>query len=109
MGLIIMAMFMASAGYAILATRVLPRWLGWVACVSAIGNLVAVPAIYAGANASGFYTADGLVSLLSELPFLIWALATSISMLVVKRTAVVSMPVEENRTFVSPVQRQSNM
>ena len=92
-GLIIMALFMASAGYAILATGALPRWTGWVACAGAIGNLVAVPAIYAGTNATGFYTADGLVSLISELPFLIWALTASISMIVVKRKAVVPMPV----------------
>jgi len=87
MGLIIMALFMASVGYATLVTSALPRWTGWVACAAAIGNLVAVPAIYAGANATGFYTADGLVSLLSELSFLIWALAVSISMLVVKKEA----------------------
>jgi len=93
MGLIIMALFMASAGYVILVTSALPRWTGWVACASAVGNLVAVPAIYAGTNASGFYTADGLVSLLSELPFLIWALTSSISMLAVKPKAMASTPV----------------
>jgi hypothetical protein len=92
-GLIIMALFMASAGYAILATAALPRWTGWVAYAGAIGNLVAAPAIYAGTNVTGFYTADGLVSLLSELPFLIWALAASISMIVVKRKAKAMTPV----------------
>jgi len=61
-----------------------------VACAGAIGNLVAVPAIYAGTNATRFYSADGLVSLLSELPFLIWALAASISMILVKRKAIAS-------------------
>ncbi len=89
-GLIIMALFMASAGYAILASAALPRWTGWVAYVSAVGNLVAAPAIYAGANATGFYTADGLVSLLSELPFLIWALSASIFMIIMKREVVAS-------------------
>ncbi len=92
MGLIIMALFMASAGYATLATRALPGWTGWVACASAIGNLVAVPAIYAGTNATGFYTADGLVSLMSELPFLVWALAASISMIVGKQEARAKTP-----------------
>ncbi len=87
-GLIIMALFMASAGYTILATAALPRWTGWVAYAGAIGNLVAAPAIYAGANVTGFYTADGLVSLLSELPFLIWALSASILMIIVKREVV---------------------
>jgi hypothetical protein len=92
-GLIIMGLFMASAGYAILATEALPRWTGWLAWVGAILNLVAVPAIYAGTNITGFYTADGLVSLISELPFLIWALSVSISMIVVKREAEAKMPV----------------
>jgi len=63
-----------------------------LACASAILNLVAVPAIYAGINASGFYTADGLVSLTSELPFLIWALAASISMIVGKQEARAKTP-----------------
>lgn len=92
MGLIIMALFMASAGYAILSTRSLPGWTGWLAYAGAIGNLLAAPAIYAGTNATGFYTADGLVSLASELPFLIWALAASISMMLVKREAVIRTP-----------------
>lgn len=83
-GLIVMALFMASAGFAILATAALPRWTGWVAFAGAVGNLVAAPAIYAGTNATGFYTADGLVSLASELPFLVWALIASISMMVMK-------------------------
>jgi len=83
-GLIIMALFMASAGYAILATAALPRWTGWLGCACAIFNLLAVPAIYAGANATGFYTADGLVALASELPFLIWALIASIFMITMK-------------------------
>jgi hypothetical protein len=88
-GLVIMALFLASAGYAILATAALPRWTGWLAYAGAICNLVAAPAIYAGANAAGFYTADGLVALSSELPFLIWALIASILMITMKPEIVV--------------------
>ncbi len=88
-GLIIMALFLASAGYAILATAALPRWTGWLAYVGAVCNLAAAPAIYAGANATGFYTADGLVALASELPFLIWALIASILMITMKPEIVV--------------------
>ena len=80
-GLITMALFLASSGYAILATRALPRWTGWLALAGGVASLLAVPAIYGGANATGFDTADGLVSLVSELPFLVWALATSILMI----------------------------
>ena len=71
-----------------MATAALPKWTGWVAYAGALGNLVAAPAIYAGTNVTGFYTADGLVSLLSELPFLIWALSASILMIIVKREVV---------------------
>ena len=93
-GLIIMALFLASAGYAILATAALPKSTGWLAYVGAVCNLVSVPAIYAGANATGFYTADGLVALTSELPFLIWALIASIFMITMKPESVTRVPHE---------------
>ena len=83
-GLVIMTLFLASAGYAILATAALSRWTGWLAYLGAVCSFMAVPAIYAGANATGFYTADGLVALASELPFLIWALIVSIFMITMK-------------------------
>ena len=93
-GLIIMALFLASAGFAIIATAALPRWIGWLAYVGAFCNIVAAPAIYAGANATGFYTADGLVALASELPFLIWALIASIFMITMKPENVKRVPHE---------------
>lgn len=84
-GLLVMALFLASAGYAMLATKALPGWIGWLACAGAIGNLVAAPAIYAGTNAAGFYTADGFISLLSELPFLVWTVSVSIVIIIGKQ------------------------
>lgn len=95
-GLIIMALFLASAGYAIIATAALPRWTGWLAYVGAVCNLVAAPAIYAGANATGFYTADGMVALASELPFLIWALIVRIFMITMN-PEIVSSTLHEHR------------
>jgi hypothetical protein len=93
-GLILAALFLASAGYAIVATGVLPRWIGWVACLAALLSLVATPAIYAGTNATGFYTADGLASFIGLLPFLLWLLIVSIAMMV-KRDAAVPMTVTD--------------
>ena len=40
--------------------------------------------LYAGTNVTGFYTADALASLVSDLPFLIWAVSASIAMIFVK-------------------------
>ncbi len=42
-GCILIALFSAAAGYAILGTGVLPKWTGWLAYSAAILNLVAVP------------------------------------------------------------------
>ena len=56
-GLIMSALLLASAGYATLATGVLPRWTGWVAYAAAIVNLMAAPSIYWGTDYTGFYTA----------------------------------------------------
>ena len=81
------ALFIASAGYAILATGALPRWIGWVAFLTAILNLAAVPSIYGGTDATGFYTADGLVSIIGLLPLLIWILITSISMITMREAS----------------------
>jgi hypothetical protein len=47
-GLMMSALLLASAGYATLATSVLPRWTGWVAYSSAVVNLVAAPSIFGG-------------------------------------------------------------
>jgi hypothetical protein len=47
-GFILTALFEASVSYAILATRVLPGWTGWLGFGIGILNLVAVPAIFGG-------------------------------------------------------------
>lgn len=45
-------LFMGSAGYAILGTGALPRWTGWLAWVSAILCVVAIPSLPGGARRS---------------------------------------------------------
>lgn len=47
------------AGYAILRTRVLPRWVGWSAYFVAFCNLAFVPALYFGTDVTKFYSAHG--------------------------------------------------
>jgi Na+/phosphate symporter len=83
------ALFMASAGYAILATGALPRWTGWVACTSAILCLAAIPAMYVDViDTNGFYNVVGWgPAIVANVPVLIWFLIASISM-IVKRESV---------------------
>jgi Na+/phosphate symporter len=91
-GLIMSALLLASAGYATLATGVLPRWTGWVAYAAALVNLVAAPSIYGGTDYTGFYTASGYVTFIAQGAMVIWFLIASVSMLVVKRKAVAPTP-----------------
>jgi hypothetical protein len=49
--------------------------------VAAILILITAPALYGGDNASAFYTANGIVTLLALLPLYIWTLAVSIAIL----------------------------
>ncbi len=91
-GLVMSGLLLASAGYAILATGVLPRWTGWVAYAAAIVNLVAAPSIYGGTDYTGFYTASGYMTFIAQGALVIWFLIASVSMLVVKREAVAPTP-----------------
>jgi len=91
-GLIMSALLLASAGYAILGTSVLPRWTGWVAYASAVVNLVAAPSIFGGTDYTGFYTASGYVTFIGQGAMVIWFLIASVSMLVVKQEAKAMTP-----------------
>jgi hypothetical protein len=76
-------LFMATAGYAILATGALPRWTGWLACAGAILCLAAIPSMYAPViDSAGFYNASGWGPAIAAnvLP-LIWFFGAGISMI----------------------------
>lgn len=81
-GQITATLFLASAGYAIIGTRLLPGWTGYVAYVAALLNLVAVPAIYAGSGPTSLYTADGYIGIIGVVAYVIWLLGAGISLLV---------------------------
>jgi hypothetical protein len=90
-GLIISALMLASAGYAILGTGVLPRWTGWFACAAALLNLAAAPSILGGTDITGFYTASGYAPFVGQAAMLIWFFVASVSILV-KRQAPAPTP-----------------
>lgn len=90
-GLIISALMLASAGYAILGTGVLPRWTGWFACAAALLNLAAAPSILGGTDITGFYTASGYAPFVGQAAMLIWFFVASVSM-IVKRQARAPRP-----------------
>ena len=81
-GLIMSALLLASAGYAILGTGVLHKWTGWFAYAAAVTCLAAAPSILGGTNITGFYTASGYATFVGQAAMVIWFFAASISMIV---------------------------
>jgi hypothetical protein len=75
--------FMALAGYAILGTGALPRWVGWFAWVSAILCALSIPAMFVGSmDHNQFYSPVGWGPMIvANVPPLIWFLVASIFMI----------------------------
>jgi hypothetical protein len=75
--------FMGLAGYAILGTGALPRWVGYFAWVSAILCALSVPAMFVNSmDHNAFYNAVGWGPMVvANLPPLIWFLVASILMI----------------------------
>lgn len=81
-GLVMSALLLASAGYAILGTGVLYKWTGWFAYAAAAVSLAVAPSILGGTNITGFYTASGYATFIGQLAMVIWFLVASVSMIV---------------------------
>lgn len=101
-GPIMTTLFLASASYAILATRALPGWIGWLGYVVTILNLAVAPSVYGGvdfleATVAGGSASHGVYSYVSPvtgLAYLVWLFSAAISMMVVKREAAAPTPVQ---------------
>ncbi|WP_139346543.1 DUF4386 family protein [Sinomonas mesophila] len=71
------AMFLGAA-MAILTTRALPRWLGWLAAATAVLLLISLAGVFQSTPGEGVL---GIIGFSGFLLFLIWVLATSIVLL----------------------------
>lgn len=70
------AVFFVANGLSILRSAFLPAWLGWLALVTALCNLLGIGAVYTD---SGAFAADGVLGFfLGFILFLVWILAASI-------------------------------
>jgi hypothetical protein len=83
------ALYLAAAGYATLATRILPRWTGWLAYAATVLCVVSIPAMYGGpADPARFYNAGGWgPAIIANFPPLLWFLVAGI-FLIRKRHSV---------------------
>jgi hypothetical protein len=75
-------LFVGSAGYATMATGVLPRWTGWLAFMATGLCLVSIPALYLGpVDPTGFYNPGGWgPAIIANFPPLIWFLVIGVVM-----------------------------
>lgn len=96
---ILTAFFLAAVSYAILTTRALPRWTGWLGAGVAVLNLAAVPAIFGGSDfmeavVAGVTSSAGLYAYVNDvrgLAYIGWLLIVGISMMRLKPKAIASV------------------
>lgn len=78
-GCILTALVMASAGYLVLASAVLPRWTGVFAFVAAGLNLAAVPTMFGGTDETDLFSVGGWANaVLAVFPFLLWVILVGV-------------------------------
>lgn len=77
---VVTALYMGTVALATLATGILPRWTGWLAWLSVVLCVLAIPTMYVGpADPTGFYNAAGWgAALIANLPPLLWFLAVGV-------------------------------
>ncbi len=75
--------FMGTIGFAIMSTKILPKWIGWLSWISFIMCIIAIPAMYTDiVDTKGFYNAAGWGPVIvANIPPLIWIFAVSIGMI----------------------------
>jgi len=81
--LFLMAVLMALAGYAGVASRALPRWSAWVGYVCALGCLAFVPSMFVGSpDLMHFYNPAGWgpEAIASGFPLAVWMITIGILM-----------------------------
>lgn len=75
-------LFMGAAGYAILGSGALPRWMGWFALGSAALCAISIPAMYADVvDPTAFYNAAGWGPMIAaNIPPLLWFVTVAVAM-----------------------------
>ncbi len=82
LGGVMTALFIATAAYGTFASGALPRWTGWIGYAAAALNFVSIFTLFGGTDPNQLTSATGFGALaLGLLPFLIYAVATSIAMM----------------------------
>ena len=79
--LVPLAFFLGTAGSLVATTGILPRWLALLGWIGSILVLIATFSAYGGSDPLGFWSANGLVTVLALIPLYIWTLGASVALL----------------------------
>lgn len=83
------AIFLGSSGAAIIASRIVPRWLAWLAFAISVFHLGLVPTIFSGTDPTRFFSINGLGIPTAGGFFALWVLFVSIALLSRSRSRAV--------------------
>ena len=72
------AFYLGAAGSLGAATKILPRWLALVGWIGSVLMLIASFSAYGASNPAAFWSANGSVTILAFLPFLVWTLCAAV-------------------------------
>lgn len=88
LGGVLTALFIAAAAYGTFESGALPRWTGWIGYIAAALNIISVFSVFGGTDPNQFFSATGFAPIvMGLLPFLVYAVVTSIAMMRAKATA----------------------
>lgn len=82
--LILMALIMVAGSYAMVSTKLLPKWTGWVGYAGAAVCAAFIPSMFSGSmDFNSFYSASGWgpTAVVAAIPFGLWLLVVSISLI----------------------------
>ncbi|HWH25845.1 MAG TPA: hypothetical protein VNT53_04290 [Pseudolysinimonas sp.] len=78
-GAVLLALVSAASAYLTFASRVVPRWTGTLAAVTAVSNLAWAPVAFGGTSPASFFAVGGFGNaLLAIFPWLVWVFSVGL-------------------------------
>jgi hypothetical protein len=85
------ALFLCSSAAAVLVTRVVPRWLAWLAFAISALQVALIPTIYSGTDPTRFFSINGLGIPTAGGLFALWVLLVSVALLIRARSVTAAI------------------
>ena len=90
---------LVACGLAIIMTRIIPIWTGWLACLVSVCHIAPVPTIFYMSEPSDFFSANGWNIPIAGGLFLIWVMIVSIFLVRKKSKEKLTSTTSTNRGY----------